>query len=793
MTADGFETYFTERLWSLIPEVYRLPVDPTTESHNIALRALVRSLAHQFADSRRSIDRLWNDAFIETCDDWAVPLIARLVATRLAPAHDLRAQRVDVARTIHYRRRRGTPFLLEGLAREVSGWDVALVEAYRRLGRTHHRLDLVPRPQGLISRTPRGGLADLRSPLGAQLSHTPFDEVAHTPDLRPLRGTEGHYGLLDLNFHLYRLKAYEVTGSDPVKLTDPGIDTWTIDPSGRDIPLFGPGIPDHRPAVGATRRGESDTPLDPQSDPCRPLDPWEARGPIACRVLGHAEYELSSSDLAELLALPPSARPTGTEEAALFTLVGHRFRRGSMLARRLADFGVVDPASPSEPAWYRTMLTLALVPRSGKAMLYPRPDPLPPLSTQAYAVELSLPDAPTAFDQAHLVAGDLSARTLHPTPADGAITSILSPETGRFALTTPTGTEEPFVELYHYGFADDVGAGTYGRTTVEPDPTPQTGGGALGALSDGLTTIGDNRRYGLTVDATPRSSAIVQAADQRRPFVRLDDGASGGGAVLVPDGVAARDLTVDGLWLASASDDPTISEVRLEGSGAPPGSFDWDVVRIRHTTLDPGGERADGTTIPPLRLVIAGSVRRLVIERSILASITVEADAHVEKIRIRDSIVDAQHVGVPAIIFLQGVVDIARSTVIGDVHVEELHATDTLVLGEVVVTNDQAGCFRFSAAAATSHLPPSYRSWPEPGAPTGDTVRPWFLKSQRFGDPDYAVLSSAAPRAIRRGAENGDGMGSFNRALFERRLDSMRMKIDEFRPVYAHPQYPLNT
>ena len=74
------------------------------------------------------------DQFIELCDDWAIPYIGDLVGTRLVHELNRRGRRVDVARTIFYRRRKGTPLVLETLSRDITGWEGTVVESFRRLG-----------------------------------------------------------------------------------------------------------------------------------------------------------------------------------------------------------------------------------------------------------------------------------------------------------------------------------------------------------------------------------------------------------------------------------------------------------------------------------------------------------------------------------------------------------------------------------------------------------------------------------------------------------------------------------
>ena len=70
-----------------------------------------------------------------------IPYIADLLATNLVNSLDARGQRVDVAKTIYYRRRKGTLAVLEEIAANITGWDARAVEFFRRMGRTRHNLD----------------------------------------------------------------------------------------------------------------------------------------------------------------------------------------------------------------------------------------------------------------------------------------------------------------------------------------------------------------------------------------------------------------------------------------------------------------------------------------------------------------------------------------------------------------------------------------------------------------------------------------------------------------------------
>ena len=106
MVRDDYPKYFAEKLWEWLPPVYR-ELDHLEGGD--ALRALIEALAQQAALLKRSQDRLWDDAFVELASDWAVPYIAEMLGTRLVSSLNPRARRADVAKTIYYRRRKGTP------------------------------------------------------------------------------------------------------------------------------------------------------------------------------------------------------------------------------------------------------------------------------------------------------------------------------------------------------------------------------------------------------------------------------------------------------------------------------------------------------------------------------------------------------------------------------------------------------------------------------------------------------------------------------------------------------------
>src|SRR5262249_39671382 len=131
----------------------------------------------------------------------------------------------------------------------------------------------------------------------------PFDEYAHTPDVRRQHGLQGRWNIPKIVFHLFRLTSYRVTGATPVARA--GGLTYLFDASGRDVPLFAP------------RRRVDDC------DAWRRALPWELPAPIPCRLLGDSDARAALVPAAIGVDLgggvPEPAATTGGANLADFT------------------------------------------------------------------------------------------------------------------------------------------------------------------------------------------------------------------------------------------------------------------------------------------------------------------------------------------------------------------------------------------------------------------------------------------------------------------------------------------
>ena len=738
---DGFEIYFKEKLWELIPPVYRQ--EDGLGNNPGVLRALVEVLAKQAAILRRSNDHLWDDQFIDLCQDWAVPYISDLLGTRLVSSENKRGRRVDVAKTIYYRRRKGTLRVLEELIRDITGWEGKVVENFNRLGRMRHGLD--PEPNGLGGRftgTLPGGLADLRSECGSELTNGPFDEYHHTADMRRYNGLNGRYGIPKLAIHLYTLKAYEVTESTPFNLI-PG-QKLTFDPSGRSIPLFMPGY-----------RSE-----DFNWNEWHSALEWEIPSRIRCRLLNHAEYKLSESLIQTLSGNPGLSTNAVTD---LHRIINRRFPNEGQLKNTLLSF----PSHPEllSPAIYKSIIADSIVEDCGKNILLKN------------AIRIS--EGVNGIPPEEIVSGNIN------NPATALISEkrlVIDPEGGMLLFLGTPSTAKPMVS-YHYGFSGDIGAGTYDRPKVEevePDSTIKEGGPIIitGIWKDGITLIQDSKTYWLLNYNLNVVNMVLQAANRTRPYIRLGSDLSLTQGI-IPDNKKAE-LCMDGLWLGADNDSASPLNINING--------DFRSVVISHCTIDPGGETGFASKIiQPLQLIINGNIDYLIIDSSITGPVMTGVSGHIENVIIRDSILQSIDNKTPVLQITDGVVTMERVTVFGDINVHRLWATETLITGVAHVTDTQTGCFRFSAANKNSRLPKPYESH----LFSADTNH-WFT-SRRFGDPGFGQMSESAPAELYRGAENGSEVGAFSSLINPIKSESLRNKIEEYMPFGLIPIFIKET
>lgn len=231
-----------DRLYELLPVVHRM----RDADQGYPLRALMQVITEQVNVVEADIAQLYDNWFIETCQEWVVPYIGGLIGyTPLVDTNDLAGAqtprglsqerilipRREVANTIHYRRRKGTLSLLEDLAMAVAGWPAHAVEFYRLLGVTQNinylHLD-------------RGRTVDVRDGDALEYINGPFDELAHTVDVRRINSHRAHgrANIPEVGVFVWRLKAYSVTRTPAYCYEEESPNCYLFSVLGNDTQLY---------------------------------------------------------------------------------------------------------------------------------------------------------------------------------------------------------------------------------------------------------------------------------------------------------------------------------------------------------------------------------------------------------------------------------------------------------------------------------------------------------------------------------------------------------------------------
>lgn len=725
---DHYEAYYSDKLWNLIPAIYRTE-DTDNYDKPGPLRELVNRIGVQAAILRRSIDRTWEDQSIESCDDWIIPYIADLLMTQLVPSLDARGQRLDVAKTIYYRRRKGTVGLIEELSSDITGWEARVVEFFSRLGRTRHFLDpeigawiptiiddakyatletksrsdktpgqgdlsKLQRAEGLIgtlTKTGIGGWADLRSVAGASKTNTAYDEYYHTGDMRKGRGRTGWYNIPRLGVFLWRLRSFDVDWSNPVPIKGcPG--HYTFDPTGRTIALF-----------AAASRQENRAYGDSWASP----EEWQLPTPISTALL---QDGLNRPDDAPLWATTDSV--SGESD--------------------LNSLGVFRK---------------------------PGPDYIAVLTKHAYTDKDDAVADPDAV--------------------------IVYPELGRFQVMNPPVDDIVF-STYHYGFSSTLGAGPYDRRRLGdpsiPAGTVFGGGNAFDTALSGVAAkdevvIGDSLTYTKVRDLAGIDDLTLGSANRSRPVIRLKSTAK-----WTFKGNKEANLTLSGLLISGCDIvlEGEFNRVTIQCCTLDPGN--WDTAKNKEALA------VDGQKLVPCHLVIRARVRELVIDRSVCGPITLDTTGKIETLSANDTIIQA--IGdEKAISVSTGVVQLEKVTVLGKADIHRLYASDS-ILGDVFKVEDtQHGCVRFSAWSTGSKLPSPYECVRVAANAPLYNSREYGEAAycQLREGVDVAIKAGAKNRTISSGSENGSEMGAFCQEKNSIKERSLLLKFEEFVPLGLTP------
>jgi hypothetical protein len=712
-----------DRLFDLLPAIYR----ERDAVEGWPLRALLRVIAEQVDIVEDDIRQLYENWFIETCEEWVVPYIADLIGYR--PIHPLVSTtepsaadgerflvpRREVANTVAYRKRKGTLALLDDLASATSGWPGRAVELHRYCATTqsldHLRLN-------------QGRHVDVRDMEALDLIGSAFDRVAHNADVRsvdtPYR--PGLTNVAGVGVFIWRLQVYSITHSAACCLEEVGDHCFTFSVLGNDVPLYS-----------------------------RPVAPPE---PAECR-----EQDL----------------PVPIRRHAF----GKTVERNGVIHSYASEeyYGEDKSIAIWVPGWY------------GSSEHKPVP-------------------------AEKIVSADLTDWKFRPASNQIAV----DPQLGRIAFAPGHEPERGVWVSYVYGFAADVGGGEYRRP--EPEDVGNVSHYAVGVsahfkrihaayeqwtkddTAHAVIEITDSGVYDEQLHIVLREgrTLYLRAASGTRPTIHLADWHSSRPDALTVVGEPHSSFTLDGLLIGGRG-------IEIRGP--------LEAVVIRHSTLVPGGALSHDSR--PRRagepsLSFRGAPGSIAIERSIVGAIDLTCDEDVDPIplRIADSIIDANSDELLAVSGAAGApgrvaLTLCRSTVFGRVDVERVElAENAIVTGRLAVVRRRQGCVRFCYVSPGSRTPRRFHCQPDLvddavllrkrieklSEQEAEVLRrverlrvvPDFL-SIRYGQPDYARLSSSCAIEIRAGASDQAEMGVFHDLFQSQREANLRARLAEYTPA----------
>ena len=168
---------------------------------------------------------------MEKQHEWVIPYIGDLLGVRnLIPIQSTSfSLRAYIANTLFYRRRKGTAYVLERLARDVTGWPAQVVEYFELLQTTQYMNHI----------RAFNAMPDLRNTNRLSLLDTPFDTLPHTVDVRHIYNRRGKHNIPNIGIYLWRLQNYPLVSVAASNAKSPNQHGYHFSPLGNPALLFG--------------------------------------------------------------------------------------------------------------------------------------------------------------------------------------------------------------------------------------------------------------------------------------------------------------------------------------------------------------------------------------------------------------------------------------------------------------------------------------------------------------------------------------------------------------------------
>jgi hypothetical protein len=718
-----------EGLYDLLPAVIR----QRDQANGKALEQLLAIIDGQALEIEHDLDRMLDNWFIETCENWVVPYIGDLLGYELpsgatAQGASLEAlervlvSRREVGNLVAQRRRKGTAVVLEAIARDITGWPASAVEYYQRLVVAQHLDHLRPE---------RPATLDLRAL--DEKANSAFDTACGLVDVHRIgnASSPGRFNITSVGLHVYRLRRHSVTRTPAYLREDQGDHCYTFSVLGNDVPLVRQprSVPEVPQAADI-----DDIPL-----PIGRFDLKTATTPI------EADPRLYGPDRSFSIVVP------------------HWPKKGQGFD---IPASVILPADLSHWSCKVPKGRIAVDPVRGRIMFNERQ---PPANDVTVTVSYG-------YGAAMDLGGGEYPRELPPMPA------TLERLVVRTDGTTPLPGEFPTLAA---AVADwqrrRVAAATSGTPVAEALRVELVDSGVYGG--------------GLDLALQAGESVWIVASPGKRPVLWLSDSNAGRSEAISVRGGRGSRFTLDGIMVAGRGIEVApLSHDDLDNPA--PSDADLCQVLIRHCTLVPGWTLENDCTpcrTGEPSIVLNGSRTCLSVSHSIVGAIRVISDAGIverARILIEGSIVDATATSRNAI---AGPVDevaaaelcIQRSTVVGKVRVHAVTlVNNTILAGTMMVARRQRGCVRYSYLPPGSRTPRRHHCQPDASATPVEMLRihPGFM-SMRFGTPDYMRLHADVPDEIRRGADDTSEMGVYHDLFEPQRIALLEARLADAVPA----------
>ncbi len=702
------------------------------------LRALTAVLETQYRTLEEDVGQLYDDWFIETCQDRLAPYLGDLIGARglEQPEAWVPTQRARIANTLIYRQLKGTTAVVARAARDVTGWPCRAVPFFELLAVSQSLERLRPG---------RGGTVDVRD-LGALARlDGPFDELPRRPQISGSAanlagGPRDGYNLSRLGLFFWRLKSYPVVGRTARRRS---VGCYSFHPLGIDQPLF--------------------SRLHAPEEPTAPVVEAGVPGPISRQALA-----------AEL-----AARRAGREPATDFLGAAPAFEIVDRATRTVVPWSSIEVADLT--GWRRPAGASSEASEASEEAIRLAVDP--ELGRLAFA-EGAAPAGRVQVSYSYGFGDDLGSGPYRRPEVFAVEPGEAAPGRAAPGRAAP-GRAAP-------GRAETARDLADARTEELPsllaalDARPRDAEVAYVQISDNATQ-GGSAGLVLELELKPGSWLILEAAPGAAPCFVGDlrvkaagDDETGGASA----GRAGR-LSLSGLILGG----------RIEL--ACPVQLD-----LRHCTLRPPAASSSKPRQPESCIAVTGdqaTASTVRVDSSLVGPLWLPPD--LGSLEIVDSVVDGGDALAIAADASGGPgpgTSIARSTLLGGVSVTRLiHAEDVLFTAEVAVERRHEGVVRHSYLPPGSWTPRRELCQPDLALEevSGEVevsevlarLKPSFT-SRVYGQPGYAQLSRPCPRQIRSGASNGSEMGVFQGSRNALREANLPGILEEYLPWGMEPR-----